>query len=168
VGGPEIHDQVIFSISRQRFDEDIGSETGMTRPQEGDIIYYPLNKKNYVIRYVDQYEMHYPLGKIYTWKMTCETFEYSNEKFITGIPEIDAIQTRGSINILDYTIRDTDGVPLMTVEGDYLVTDAYKMSKIVPLDDTFNITDETIANNLIDWTDVNPFGDWADQSNKEI
>ena len=37
--------------------------------------------------------MFYPLGTLYTWDVTCELFEYSNERISTGIPEIDSFET---------------------------------------------------------------------------
>ena len=48
--GLEIRDQVVFSVARRRFDNlDINAQD---RPLEGDVIFLPLNKKVYEIRYV--------------------------------------------------------------------------------------------------------------------
>lgn len=166
--GAEIRDQVIFSMSRRRFTEDIGDAISSSRPREGDLIYFPQNKKVFQIKYVNQYEMFYQLGALYTWQMTCELFEYSGETFNTGIPDIDRISKVGSINILDYTLRDVDGIPLKTVEGDYLVVDGYDLSRIAPQADNAVLETEATANNLIDWSEINPFNEDLPERNREV
>ena len=43
--GIEIRDRVIFSVAQRRFSEEVGEFTTQVRPNEGDLIYFPLNKK---------------------------------------------------------------------------------------------------------------------------
>src|SRR6186713_553653 len=59
--GLEIRDQVVWSVSRKRFAEEIGGEIDSIRPREGDLIYFPVNERVFQIKHVDQYEMMYPL-----------------------------------------------------------------------------------------------------------
>ena len=60
--GLEIRDQVVFSVARRRFDNlDI---TEQDRPLEGDVIFFPLNKKLYEIRFVEHESMFYQFGKL--------------------------------------------------------------------------------------------------------
>ena len=49
--GLEIRDQVIFSISQRVFYNEIGYITNLVRPMEGDIVYFPLNKKCFQIKF---------------------------------------------------------------------------------------------------------------------
>jgi len=130
--GLEIRDQVTFSIAQRVFNDEIGAYTSFVRPREGDLIYFPLNKKCFQIKFVNKFEMFYQLGALQTWEMTCELFEYSDEVFNTGIPEIDIIQTKFSTNILDYSIRDEDDNWLTDEDDNYIVVEACNLETIVP------------------------------------
>lgn len=129
--GLEIRDQVTLSISQRVFNDEIGSYTTLIRPREGDLIFFPLNNKCFQIKFVNKFEMFYQLGALQTWEMTCELFEYSNETFNTGIPEIDIIQTKFSTNILDYVIKDQDDNYLTDEDDNFLVMESYRLENIV-------------------------------------
>ena len=153
--GLEIRDQVVFSITDRMFQDGIGFSTGFVRPREGDIIFFPINKRCYQIRYVDQYSLFFQLGKLYAWDCTCELFEYSSETFNTGIPDLDRM-TKASLNVLDYSIKDTSGTPIM-IGPDYWVVDNYVIETIDPNADNTDIDVE--ANNYIDFNVNDPFGE---------
>jgi neck protein len=61
------------------------------RPLEGDIIWLPLTKEAFEIKYVNPEATFYQLGKLYVWELTVEKFVYSQENITTGIAEIDSI-----------------------------------------------------------------------------
>lgn len=155
--GLEIRDQVVFSMAQRIFNQEIGSQTNLVRPNEGDLIYFPLNKKCFQIKFVNKFEMFYQLGALQTWEMTCELFEYSNEIINTGIPEIDLLQLKESTNILDYSIRDEQGVPLKDEEGNYLVKDSYDLEAITGTSENETIQKE--ANGFIDFSQMDPFAE---------
>ena len=73
--GLEIRDRVVFSMAQRIFNEEVGTFTSQLRPNEGDLIYFPLNKKCFQIKFVQKYEMFYQLGALQTWEVTCELFE---------------------------------------------------------------------------------------------
>ena len=90
-------DEITLVISQQRFsdlisqflllDQDI--EVG-ERPQEGDLIYFPLSSNYFEIKFVEHEEPFYQLGKNYTYKLKAELFEYSDEggEFFAGDDEM--------------------------------------------------------------------------------
>lgn len=153
--GIEIRDQVIFSMSQRVFDDEVSVITTQPRPNEGDLIYFPLNKKCFQIKYVEKFEMFYPLGKLYTWDVTCELFEYSNERISTGVPEIDALQKHFDINAIDWTIRDLDGGALLDEEGDYITLENSATEDLVIADDAEEI--QTESNDFVDFSISDPF-----------
>lgn len=155
--GVEIRDQVILSIAQRIFNDEVGSYTTQTRPNEGDLIYFPLNNKCFQIKYVDKFAFYYQLGKLYTWKMTCELFEYSNEIFNTGIAQIDSLQQNFSTNILDYGLLDEQGNYLMTEDGDYLVTEQYGIDRIIDTGANENFEQE--GDDIIDFSVTDPFSE---------
>ena len=71
-------DEVTLVISQQRFSdliaqfllEDKEVEIG-ERPQEGDLIWFPLTANYFEIKYVEHEEPFYQLGKNYTYKLKC-------------------------------------------------------------------------------------------------
>lgn len=162
--GVEIRDQVVFSVAQRVFNQEIGVYTGAPRPNEGDLIYFPLNKKCFQIKYVNKFEMFYQLGSLQTWEMTCELFEYSNEIINTGIAEIDRAEVQLSTNVLDYSLMDELANYLTDEDDNYLVTDAWNIEKIDP--SAVNNTLITGSNNFpsgsssfIDFSQQNPFAE---------
>jgi len=88
--GLEIRDQMILSVARRRWDN--LEILDYTRPKEGDLIFLPLNKKIYEIRYVEHESVFYQFGKLPIYDLTCELFSYDDQKIDTGIQEIDQIE----------------------------------------------------------------------------
>jgi hypothetical protein len=162
--GLQIRDQVVFSIAQRTFNQEVANITNQLRPNEGDLIYFPLNKKCFQIKFVNKFEMFYQFGALQTYELTCELFEYSNEQFNTGIPEIDSIQKNYSINILDYTIMDEEGVNLTDEDSNYLVVEQYKPDVINPASQNDLIQNGSDnfplgSNDFIDFTDTDPFSE---------
>ena len=155
--GIEIRNQVIFSMSQRIFSEEVGEFTTQVRPNEGDLVYFPLNQKCFQIKYVNKFEMFYQLGTLQTWEMTCELFEYSDEVFNTGIPDIDILQQKFSTNELDYTIR-TEGYDFITNEnGDFIMKPNYDLN-VIEGTGTNNVFSNS-ASSIIDFSQVDPFSE---------
>jgi hypothetical protein len=163
--GLEIRDQVTFSISIKTFENEVTNQFAhIIRPREGDLIYFPLNKKCFQIKYVDKFQMFYPLGALYLYDAQCELFEYSNEKFNTGIEDIDRLQQNFSFNTYDYGIETEDGYALKTENGIVLTVEQYEeqLAHFDPLADNIRIEQESqrdTANTLLSWDETNPFAE---------
>jgi hypothetical protein len=154
----------VFSIAQRVFGEEIGAYTTLVRPREGDLIFFPLNNKCFQIKYVNKFEMFYQLGALQTWEVTCELFEYSNEVFNTGIPEIDVIQTKFSTNILDYAIMDEEGNFITDEDDNYLVVEQYNLETISPgsENETLNTGTDNFSmgsDNFVDFSVKDPFSE---------
>ena len=155
--GIEIRDQVIFSVAQRRFSEEVEVFNTQVGPNEGDLIYFPLNKKCFQVKYVNKFEMYYQLGALQTWEMTCELFEYSNEIFSTGIPEIDILQKKFSTNIIDWALTDELGNYLLDESENYLVSEKFIINQILPGADNQQIQDESDL--FVDFTAIDPFSE---------
>jgi hypothetical protein len=93
--GLEIREQATFVVSRKRWHEVVGvwdATPNSDRPNEGDLIYLPLTKSLFEVKWVETKSPFFQLSKVPVWKMTCELFEYGNEEIKTGIEDIDTIQ----------------------------------------------------------------------------
>ncbi len=88
------------------------TKTNYQRPWEGDLIYDPLTRFLMVIKFVDHDANFYQLGKNYTYTLSCEAFNYQNEKINTGVADIDAFNALSS-DLLDFQILDELGDALI-------------------------------------------------------
>jgi hypothetical protein len=83
-------------VARRRWEQLVG-RYGQTqlpnRPNEGDLLYFPLTKGLFEIKFVQHQDPFYQLGKLYIYKLQIELFQYSSERIDTGITEVDAFET---------------------------------------------------------------------------
>lgn len=160
--GLEIRDQIILSIAFQRFKEEVTSkEPTLHRPLEGDLIYFPLNKKLFKVMFVDDKPFFYQFGKLQMFDMTCELFEYSNEVLNTGIEEVDSLQKTYSLNAFDWQILLENGNYLASEDRNaMIVNEQYNNYSVIdPAIDNDRIEEEQTANSIIDFSEDNPFAD---------
>ena len=115
--GVEVRDQITFTVANRRFEEDIASVEDITRPREGDIIYFPLTQSYYEIKFVEHEAVFYQLGELQMYDLRCELYEYSGEEFTTGSELLDAIEDNTKINLLDYSLLTQDGLLLSNETG---------------------------------------------------
>ena len=109
--GVEIRDQATFVVSRKRWENLVGfynNSINDTRPSEGDLVFLPLSKSLFEIRFVEHEQPFYQLNNLPTYKLECELFEYSNEELETGIREIDELQERFSYQ-LEFIMNNGSG-----------------------------------------------------------
>ena len=100
--GVRISDEVTFIISRKRFTEAVDDNAQLIvegRPNEGDLVYFPMANKIFKIMFVEHEQPFYQLGKIHVWGLKCELFEFSDEQFDTGVTAIDQIEQDFSVSI---------------------------------------------------------------------
>jgi hypothetical protein len=113
--GMSLKDELNIVISRERFEDFISpflesmnqdEITVTTRPREGDIIYFPLGKRLFEVKFVEHEKPFYQLGNLYVYELQCELFEYEDEiggweGMNTTVAEIDSVlKNQGYINDL--------------------------------------------------------------------
>lgn len=153
---PMLQDQLSLQVSISRFEEVVGQNESFSRPREGDLIWFPKNQKMFEIVFADKFKMMYPLGQVYLWNLTCQLYEYSSERFITGVTEIDQISSF-SADQLDYVIYDHASDPLKNPGGDYLFVTSYSEGDMDPLDQSDEIEEE--ADEILDFSESDPFSE---------
>ena len=95
--GLDVRDEVIFTVHKDRFE--LAAEP-MTKPLEGDLIFLPKTSKGlFEIKFVEHEQPFYQAGKNYSFDLTCELFQYSEEQLDTGIAVIDDIEREQSASI---------------------------------------------------------------------
>lgn len=138
--GLQIRDSITFTMSQRRFLQDVGLYDETVRPNEGDLIYFPLNRKLFELKHVEHEAIFYQMGSLQTYDLKCDLFEFSNERFATGILEIDAL---------------LDAYRTTGVNANTAVADVESLSLL----GADNLTIETIADGILDFSETNPFGD---------
>ena len=91
--GVQTTDQVTFAISKERYEDFVSpfltgeSDVELsTRPEEGDLIYFPLDNTIFEIKYVEVKKPFYQLNKLYVYTLSCEVMDYEADEVIdTGI-----------------------------------------------------------------------------------
>ena len=95
--GLDVLDEVILIVNKERFTEAVNQAA----PREGDLVYLPLGKGLYEIRFVEDEKPFYALGKNHVYEITCELFRYNNELFDIPLEEMgnifDKVERENSI-----------------------------------------------------------------------
>jgi len=134
--GLRISDTITFTISMRKFAQDVALYDEQIRPNEGDLIYFPLNRKMFEVQFVEHEAIFYQMGQLQTYDLRCELFEYSQERFTTGVLEID------------------------TLFNSYVLTSNSAIANVEAFDAMAdNFTIETVADSIIDFSELNPFGE---------
>jgi len=208
--GIRITDEVKFIVSTRRWEQ---SEVQYTptltvpgRPNEGDLLYFPLTTDIYEIKFVERETPFYQFGKVQFFIITAEIYELGNDLIDTGVEEIDEIETlfssaiavsmkvggtddfidgeivTGSISGITATVRswnDTTRILQVInrtgtfVEDEAVTGDDSGAVWVVGTFDTLNNTNseydqnreiEDFADNIIDWSERNPFGEFGNST----
>lgn len=153
----EIRDRMTFTIARRTFANEVGSQLELTRPREGDVIYFPLNRKFFQIKFVEHEAIFYQLGALQTFDLVCELMEFSNEVFNTGIPEIDEFTTANNTTMELHHVSLEDGGALNNEQGSQLVLESYDIEDLDLAAENNFIQTESAS--ILDFTEINPFSE---------
>ena len=95
--GVQTTDQLTLIISKERYEDFISPfligdqqiQLG-TRPEEGDLVYLPLDNTIFEIKYVEGKAPFYQLNNLYVYELRCEVFDYASDDIIdTSLSEVD-------------------------------------------------------------------------------
>ena len=110
--GVTISDEITLIVSSERFElyiqnliKNQPNIKSSIRPNEGDLIFFPLGDKLFEIKFVETEKPFYQLGKNYVYELRCELFEYEDEDIDTGIDQVDEV------------IKDQGYIATLTLSG---------------------------------------------------
>ena len=133
--GLTIRDQVTFSVAFRTFERyTTRVNPAKIRPNEGDIIYFPLSNEFFEIMHVEHESVFYQMGSLNVYDLKCEMFEYGNERFETGNEFIDTY----------YDSIKTESIPSLD-----------ELNVLDPI--AKNIFFEEEADAFIDFSEIDPF-----------
>lgn len=154
----QIRDSMTLTVARRTFFDEIIAET-QPRPNEGDLIFFPLNNKLFEVKFVEHEAIFYQLGALQTFDLRCELFEYNNQILNTGIPEVDNIERDNSLSMLQYGLQIEAGLFIVSEDGFPLIQEEWDFETAADdkLEDNTEI--QTEAGNFIDFTESDPFSE---------
>jgi len=89
--GLKITQEIRFNVSSRRWVQE-GTAFGLDkRPLEGDLLFFPLTKDLYEIKFVQVEEVFFQFGQLPFYSITAEIYEIGNEQINTGVADIDII-----------------------------------------------------------------------------
>lgn len=146
--GLNISDEITFIISTRRWDEEVLKLKTIkleNRPNEGDLIYFPLTNNLYEIKFVEIKQPFYQLGKIYFYTLSCELYQIGSDSFDTDIPAIEEIELETS-----YAIS-------LTMEpggtGTYYIGDTVEYFEVVDINGMKSYTPTGITAEVSEWNE---------------
>lgn len=153
----EIRDTITFSISTRTFQDEIGRLQLIERPREGDLIYFPQANRLFSISFVEKYPVFLPLGTLTFFDLKCEMYEYSGEVVNTGVYEIDSYISQYSPALNDQSLITEDNIELKLEDGYSIILEEWDINNadLVAQNDEL----ESAADDFIDFTQINPFGE---------
>ncbi len=191
--GVQVRDQATFVLSLRSWERFISLDSNLAtslRPNEGDLIYFPLSGSMFEIKFVEHEDPFYQVGKLFVFKLQCELFEYSGEDFDTGtgadLIELDQAYSLGLTmnSSTAYTIGENitkDGVVVGEVQtslgnattiihntatltvGDTLVgVDSGVSDTIAAINDVLTMNNDGSAQNLDFETKADGYLDFSD------
>ena len=127
------------------------------RPNEGDLIYFPLTDKLFEIKFVEHEDVFYQFGRLQTYDLRCELFQYSSERIDTGDSDVDVIEDELSADVLfnELTLEDDSG-SLSNEDGDSILQE-YRLE--VTDNQANNEFYTTEASSILDFSEINPFSE---------
>ena len=208
-------DEITLTISKQIYDDFLAVQlTGAddvlvgTRPQEGDLIFFPLTSNLFEVKFVEHEKPFYQFGKLYTYELKCELYEYANEtaggdifesqedegfvikyyydmSTLNGEPSLGEMVT-GSVTGITAMINDWNPdkfwieLRAFNANNDY---NTYQIGETLTgntsgfsinissfdeldMEDAYasNIEFESAGDGILDFTEINPFGEFGNRS----
>ena len=144
--GLDIQDDATFTVARRRWEQFVTIDNNLvvsSRPNEGDLVYWPKGSKLFEITFVDHDDPFYQVHNLPTYKLKCKTFEYGSEDLDTGIAEIDAIETDNSLDQLSHQ---------MTLENATTFTEFFALEQGTPSDGQLILEDSLLGDKILSET----------------
>jgi hypothetical protein len=139
-------------------DEQSYDYASILRPREGDLIWIPMLNYMYEIKFTENIENFFQLGKLYTYEMRCDRYEYSSEKIDTGVADIDGIEDQYSLSSDNIEkLLDEESNIFALEDGTRLVAEGDTVTPFEVSADNEEIGQKIIDGDILDFSEQNPF-----------
>ena len=174
--GLELRDDIKFTVSKLRWETLISNNSDLqntTRPNEGDLVYFPTTKAFFEIQFVEHEQPFYQQSALPVYQLSCTKWEYASERLDTGITTIDATEDALSTDTMNFQFTLENEVGSFVLESDigetnYVINESFTMKTQQPADDgkafetKAGTTTSSTADDILDFSERNPFGEVDD------
>ena len=129
----------------------------LNRPREGDLIYFPMMDKIFEVMYVDDRPVHFQLGRMQSYDLRCELYEYSSERIDTGDSTIDSVEDENTLDTLNYQFTLEDGLGILKSEDGDSILQEFTIETTAPAAN--NAFFQFEADSILDFSERNPFSE---------
>ena len=130
----------------------------LVRPREGDLIWFPMTKDLFEIKFVEPIEVLFQLGKLYTYEIRCDKYEYSSERLDTDVADIDQIETDYSVSTDNMPkFLNEDGDQLLNENGTFTVEEGQHVDERDDSAQNDYLQDKITDEDVLDFSESNPF-----------
>ena len=174
--GLELRDDIKFTVSKLRWETLISNNSDLqntTRPNEGDLVYFPTTKAFFEILFVEHEAPFYQQSALPVYQLSCTKWEYASERLDTGITTIDATEDALSTDTMNFQFTLENEVGSFVLESDigetnYVINESFTMATQQPVDQGKAFETEagtntsSTADDILDFSERNPFGEVDD------
>ena len=174
--GLELRDDIKFTVSKLRWETLISNNSDLqntTRPNEGDLVYFPTTKAFFEIQFVEHEAPFYQQSALPVYQLSCTKWEYASERLDTGITTIDATEDALSTDTMNFQFTLENEVGSFVLESDigetnYVINESFTMATQQPVDTgkafeaKAGTTTSSTADDILDFSERNPFGEVDD------
>ena len=174
--GLELRDDIKFTVSKLRWETLISNNSDLqntTRPNEGDLVYFPTTKAFFEIQFVEHEAPFYQQSALPVYQLSCTKWEYASERLDTGITTIDATEDALSTDTMNFQFTLENEVGSFVLESDigetnYVINESFTMATQQPVDQgkafetAAGTTTSSTADDILDFSERNPFGEVDD------
>ena len=174
--GLELRDDIKFTVSKLRWETLISNNSDLqntTRPNEGDLVYFPTTKAFFEIQFVEHEAPFYQQSALPVYQLSCTKWEYASERLDTGITTIDATEDALSTDTMNFQFTLENEVGSFVLESDigetnYVINESFTMATQQPVDQGKAFETEagtntsSTADDILDFSERNPFGEVDD------
>lgn len=153
-----------YNIITEEGDELLQEQTynyeGILRPREGDLLWFPMAGYLYEVKFTENIENFYQLGKLYTYELRCERYEYSSEKLDTGISDIDNVEElfSQSSEFVPKILSEADEL-ILNEDGTYIVWDEINIERQDVTAENEYLQSKIGEDDILDFSERNPFSE---------
>ena len=174
--GLELRDDIKFTVSKLRWETLISNNSDLqntTRPNEGDLVYFPTTKAFFEIQFVEHEQPFYQQSALPVYNLSCTKWEYASERLDTGITTIDATEDALSTDTMNFQFTLENEVGSFVLESDigetnYVINESFTMATQQPVDQgkafetAAGTATSSTADDILDFSERNPFGEVDD------
>ena len=112
------------------------------------------------VKFVENIETLFQLGKLYTYELRCDKYEYSSNNLDTEIDAVDQLETdysQATSNLAKAMLEDGD--LLLAEDGDYIMEEANMVEEQDDSAQNDYIQSRINDDDILDFSEKNPFSE---------